>query len=160
MQSSSGQQIVARAGFFGLLPITPPTPSSIGNARRSNLPPRYRELVENYYQAPFNFYFDSSSDRLDNKALQDMDTLGVFLTKKPHRDHAIALAGFADSTGNRSENQLLSESRAGSVAAVLRAKGIPVRLTMGFGQDLPIRDNHYEDGRQKNRRVEIFISRR
>ena len=39
------------------------------------------------------------------------------------------------------------------------AQGIRVEETVGFGEDLPIRENAKEEGRLKNRRLEVFITR-
>ncbi|HET8549139.1 MAG TPA: OmpA family protein, partial [Bryobacteraceae bacterium] len=51
----------------------------------------------------------------------------------------------------------LSEKRAASIANWLGAHGIDkARLTtQGFGSDKPIADNNTEDGRARNRRVEL-----
>jgi chemotaxis protein MotB len=56
----------------------------------------------------------------------------------------------------------LSMARAGSVAEyLLRTTSIdPKRLsTMGFGEYRPLASNDTAQGRQKNRRVEIIVSK-
>lgn len=52
---------------------------------------------------------------------------------------------------------MLSEQRAASLKTALGKKGITSdRIkTVGFGQDKPIADNSTEEGKSKNRRVEI-----
>jgi phosphate transport system substrate-binding protein len=107
----------------------------------------------------FNFYFNSGSDALDNKALVDVGRLVDIMSAPANRSKEIVLAGFADSTGDPGTNQRLSENRAKAAAAELEAQGITVKETLGFGQELPIRDNATEAGREKNRRVEIFLTR-
>jgi OmpA-OmpF porin, OOP family len=72
-------------------------------------------------------------------------------------DLKLRVEGHTDNQGNAVANQLLSEKRAQAVAAWLAAHGIPdERLTAkGFGQTQPVADNATEDGRAKNRRVEL-----
>lgn len=69
----------------------------------------------------------------------------------------VAIEGHTDNSGTAARNKKLSEERAQAVKAALTAKGIDAaRLTAkGIGQDKPIADNTSEDGKAKNRRVEI-----
>jgi OOP family OmpA-OmpF porin len=65
--------------------------------------------------------------------------------------------GHTDNTGSATANKTLSASRAKSVTDALVAAGIDNhRLrAAGYGQERPIADNRLEEGRAKNRRVEI-----
>jgi phosphate transport system substrate-binding protein len=157
-QSDMGQQIVNRDGFVGTVASLVATRSSSKDLP-ADAPARYRKLVDDYDQASFNFYFDTGSDALDNKALIDVGRLVSLLSTNAGRNKSVVLAGFADSTGDPQSNIALSLDRANAAAKELRAQGIQVEATVGFGQELPIRDNSTESGREKNRRVEIFISR-
>ncbi len=69
----------------------------------------------------------------------------------------IEVAGHTDNVGNADANQKLSLERAKSVSAALVQRGIAAsRLTAkGYGQTSPVADNRTEDGRAKNRRVEL-----
>jgi outer membrane protein OmpA-like peptidoglycan-associated protein len=69
----------------------------------------------------------------------------------------VGVEGHTDNTGTAAGNKTLSDARARAVAAAIAAAGIdPGRLDpVGFGQERPIADNRTEDGRAKNRRVEI-----
>ena len=69
----------------------------------------------------------------------------------------LAVEGHTDNTGSAARNRALSQARARAVVAALAAKGIDAaRLSAaGFGQDTPIADNATEEGRAKNRRVEL-----
>ncbi|HEX4854809.1 OmpA family protein [Arenimonas sp.] len=69
----------------------------------------------------------------------------------------LSIDGHTDSTGTAERNRELSRQRAEAVQAALVAKGIAAdRLqAQGFGPDQPLADNATEDGRAKNRRVEL-----
>jgi outer membrane protein OmpA-like peptidoglycan-associated protein len=69
----------------------------------------------------------------------------------------IGVEGHTDNTGTPAANKSLSDARAKAVAAAIAAAGIsPNRMeAVGYGQERPIADNRTEEGRAKNRRVEI-----
>jgi outer membrane protein OmpA-like peptidoglycan-associated protein len=69
----------------------------------------------------------------------------------------LSVNGHTDNNGNAAHNQQLSEGRAKAVVAALLAKGLDsARLAAkGFGQQQPVADNAQEEGRAKNRRVEL-----
>ena len=69
----------------------------------------------------------------------------------------LSIEGHTDSTGTPERNKALSLERAKAVAAALTAAGIDAKrlATMGWGQEKPLADNGTEEGRAKNRRVEL-----
>jgi len=69
----------------------------------------------------------------------------------------VEVAGHTDSSGTPEGNLKLSQERAEAVRGALVARGVPAaRLTAkGYGQTVPIADNRTEEGRAKNRRVEL-----
>jgi phosphate transport system substrate-binding protein len=69
------------------------------------------------------------------------------------------LLGFADSTGTAAKNVLLSKDRARVVAAQFSQRGVDPGLVTGFGAEMPVASNATEEGRQKNRRAEIWIKK-
>lgn len=81
----------------------------------------------------------------------------VFELLKTNPDLKVSIEGHTDNTGTAAGNRKLSEDRAKSVVAALIALGInKERLTAaGWGQEKPVADNRTEEGRAKNRRVEI-----
>ena len=69
----------------------------------------------------------------------------------------VVIEGHTDNVGAAATNQALSEKRAQAVRDWLVAKGIAAnRLTAkGYGATKPLADNSTEEGRAKNRRVEL-----
>ncbi|MDP2811146.1 MAG: OmpA family protein [Rhodocyclaceae bacterium] len=69
----------------------------------------------------------------------------------------LEVGGHTDNVGTPDSNQTLSDARAKSVMKYLTDKGIVAgRLTAkGYGQSSPVADNRGEEGRAKNRRVEL-----
>ena len=70
-----------------------------------------------------------------------------------------SIEGHTDSIGTESYNEWLSEARAESVADFLAQEGVSSgRIdTKGFGENQPVASNDSDNGRQKNRRVEVVI---
>ena len=71
----------------------------------------------------------------------------------------IIAVGHTDSRGTDAYNQKLSVRRAEAVKAYLTGKGIEANrvYTEGKGESQPVADNKSDDGRAKNRRVEIEV---
>lgn len=69
----------------------------------------------------------------------------------------LSVEGHTDNVGAKAANQTLSEQRAAAVVAWLVAHGVDkARLTSkGFGDTRPVADNATDDGRARNRRVEL-----
>jgi outer membrane protein OmpA-like peptidoglycan-associated protein len=69
----------------------------------------------------------------------------------------ISVEGHTDNVGNPKSNKMLSDNRAKAVVTAIVAQGIDAKClsSVGHGQDKPIADNKTEEGRAKNRRVEL-----
>lgn len=69
----------------------------------------------------------------------------------------IIATGHTDSRGTDAYNQKLSERRAVAVKNYMVSQGIPAAkiTTLGKGESQPVATNNTEEGRQKNRRVDI-----
>ena len=76
---------------------------------------------------------------------------------KENADLKLNVEGHTDNVGDPKSNLKLSDERAKSVVAALTKAGIQAsRLSAaGYGQDRPVADNRSEEGRAKNRRVEL-----
>jgi OmpA-OmpF porin, OOP family len=69
----------------------------------------------------------------------------------------LSVEGHTDNVGGASANKTLSGTRAGSVVKFLVAGGVDAKRlsSKGLGSEVPVADNRGEEGRAKNRRVEL-----
>ena len=74
-----------------------------------------------------------------------------------HPDMKLAIEGHTDNVGTAAATRKLSEERAAAVKGWLVQNGVPAAQlsTAGLGDTKPVADNKSEDGRAKNRRVEL-----
>jgi phosphate transport system substrate-binding protein len=150
--SRRGQQVVARSGFVSQEIVTG---SALVAGREQ---PDYRALVEGAERLSLNFRFHRGSALLDNKARQDVQRLVEFLERKENHGRELILVGFSDRNEVIPMQSLgLSIQRADGVADVLISNGVAPRKVRGFGPAVIIASNETAQGREKNRRVEVWI---
>lgn len=99
--------------------------------------------------------FDTGKATIKPDSNKTLDDAAAALKAAPSLK--IEVGGHTDNVGAPDANQKLSEARAQAVMAALVARGVEAaRLTAkGYGQSAPVADNRSEDGRAKNRRVEL-----
>lgn len=99
--------------------------------------------------------FDTGSANLQASSASQLDQVAAMLKSAPALN--IEIGGHTDNVGDAAANQKLSQARAAAVVAALTTRGIAAsRITAkGYGATAPIADNRTEDGRAKNRRVEL-----
>lgn len=74
----------------------------------------------------------------------------------------VRIFGFTDNLGSAAHGDVLSKQRAEAVHGVLDKQLTSAGITYeirGYGEDYPIADNSTEEGRKKNRRVEVSFPR-
>lgn len=78
---------------------------------------------------------------------------------KERTNQTLIIEGHTDSIGSHAYNMILSKERAQSVAQYLVEQGVDIsRMTIkGLGPDFPVADNASNEGRQRNRRVEVIL---
>jgi phosphate transport system substrate-binding protein len=103
------------------------------------------------------FRFETGSDQLDSRARVDLQRLKDYLASRGIPSSRVVLLGFADNVGSESRNLELSRERASSVARQLSQVGVGVGRIEAFGSSEPIAPNNSEEGRSKNRRVEVCV---
>jgi outer membrane protein OmpA-like peptidoglycan-associated protein len=101
--------------------------------------------------------FEFDSYRLKEKHYSQLDSLSSFLVAHPSLE--VSVWGHTDNKGDERHNVMLSARRAEVVAHYLIGKGVSDEKIIfeGFGSSKPISENNTEQGRSKNRRVEILI---
>jgi outer membrane protein OmpA-like peptidoglycan-associated protein len=106
------------------------------------------------------FLFETNSYLLKEEQLNKLDSIGQFLSLNPTLEARVS--GHTDNVGRENYNVELSALRAEEVAKYLINHGaLYDQISFeGFGSSKPIRRNETEEGRSKNRRVEILISNR
>ncbi len=100
-----------------------------------------------------NFDFDKATLRQEDVSELDKNVEAL----KAWGDVNIEVAGHTDSMGSDAYNMRLSKQRADAVRNFLISRGVAAdRLTAkGYGESQPVADNATEEGRFKNRRVEL-----
>jgi phosphate transport system substrate-binding protein len=151
--SDEGQGVVDANGFVGqkVAPVAPTTDAT----QLAGAPSEYRTFITGARTLPFSFRFRPGSSELDTKATQDLQRLVAYT--QAHGDQQVMLFGFADGSGAAAANLKLSQQRASSVANELRSQGIDPSIVRGFGATLFVDSNDTPEGRERNRRVEVWV---
>ena len=86
-----------------------------------------------------------------------LDTVVRFMNDQP--EIQLGIRGHTDATGSEIYNLRLSQKRAASAMAYLVEKGIAATRmrSAGYGETRPLASNETEEGRERNRRVELNI---
>ncbi|HWQ57140.1 MAG TPA: OmpA family protein [Bryobacteraceae bacterium] len=103
----------------------------------------------------YGINFDTGKATLKPDSESVLTEMAALLQKQP--EWFMLVAGHTDSVGTDAVNIPLSRQRAEAVITYLAGKGInKARLTAaGFGAQKPLADNATEEGRGKNRRVDL-----
>ncbi len=107
--------------------------------------------------ALYGILFDFDKDTLKPEFDQSLDEIAKLLTAKP--ELKLKIVGHTDNRGSAEYNMDLSQRRAANVAAALiSGYGVDAgRLSSeGAGLAQPVASNDTEEGRAKNRRVELI----
>ena len=96
---------------------------------------------------------------VNSSKIGDVNLDGLVKELEENRDAKVLLVGHTDNTGSDNLNLNLSIQRATAVKNYLKGKGVQAaRITVkGEGEASPVADNETEEGRAKNRRVEISL---
>ncbi len=148
----TGQVAAKKYGFVSL------TIDKSKPAIPASAPAEYRDEVANASRLSLDFRFKTGSSELDTRARRDLERLVAFLIRPENRNKSIKLFGFTDSLGERKANCYLSAVRAEKVATILQWRGIKTETSKGLCDAMPVASNENPLGRQKNRRVEVWLN--
>ena len=109
---------------------------------------------------PSDISFDTGRSEIKGNFAPVLDRFAAGLRDNPNTD--VHIVGHTDSTGSDAINNPLSVDRATSTRNYLTARGVSAsRIEIeGRGSYQPIASNNTEEGRARNRRVEIFVGER
>lgn len=112
-------------------------------------------LNKNGYVALTGILFDTGKATIKSESGPLLNEVITLL--KNDKSLKLSVEGHTDNVGDKRANIELSKKRAGSVVKYLTSNGIDSKRLKfdGKGDSMPVADNHSEDGRAKNRRVEL-----
>lgn len=102
--------------------------------------------------------FASNSAQLTPESTQTLNKLGDALKSQTLAACCFQIEGHTDSKGSDTHNKRLSAQRARTVVGYLKQRfdiDVDRLLPVGHGESQPIADNESDEGREKNRRVQI-----
>ncbi len=102
--------------------------------------------------------FATNKADLNQTSKNELNNLANIM--KQNSDVSIDVRGYTDSTGSDAINQPLSVNRAQSVANYLTQNGVKysqMKNVNGYGSSNPVASNETAEGRQQNRRVEVYL---
>lgn len=121
----------------------------------------YTLTVDLKYQSKYiilaEVEFKNDEAKLLESSDKELNRLIEMLNLKPQME--IEISGHTDSVGKIDYNMLLSDRRALAVKEYLISKEVNgTRIyTKGYGPTIPVAPNDTEEGRQRNRRIEVKI---
>jgi phosphate transport system substrate-binding protein len=149
--SQAGQAVVAKAQFVDLGLVLRDEPCDV------RCPRSYAAAVSRAQRVSVDFRFRSGSDQADSRAVRDLERVVSLLHEVP--GSRLLLLGFSDSVGGAKINTKLSLDRAQAIARELASRGVQAHVVKGFGPTMSVASNASEVGRQRNRRVEVWVER-
>ena len=160
-QSDAGRKIVSNTGYVA------PEFSEVkefSEENIENLPEEFAKIIKSSEQLNLSFRFKPGKVALDVKSEKDLIRLNKFISDNKNSIKNIHLVGLSDNAGQADENLRLSIERSKYLKLRLMKMKLAVKenqiIVTGFGDVKPVAPNTTEAGRNKNRRVEIWVDRK
>lgn len=121
--------------------------------------PVYEDTPVTGQLPPLNIYYDNNEFKIELNEELDKYLESAKTIMRKHPSANLFIIGHADTTGDSDKNMTLSKARAKSVKKFLIRHGFdPQRLKLKHkGATEPMSTNNSEEGKRKNRRVELRL---
>src|SRR5262249_46163084 len=155
----TAQPIVTEVGFIGtdLSPLPASELKTVGTDDPRAASAQWRQLTSGAIELPTRLRFQSGSSQLDTRANRDIGRIDGLLSQPSYSGAKLILIGFADSSGSPGANKKLSEDRARLAGGELSPYGVNIATVAGLGAEGGVASNETPEGREKNRRVEVWV---
>jgi OmpA-OmpF porin, OOP family len=102
--------------------------------------------------------FETGSATLKPTSAEQLKNIAEIM--KAYPKVALKLGGYTDNTGKADANLKLSQKRAESTMQELVKSGVDAKRlqAQGYGEKYPVADNSTEEGRAKNRRIDLRVT--
>ena len=119
-----------------------------------------RPLSDDLWYSLDRVEFETGSAVLKPAAREQLQNLAVIL--KAYPNVSLKVGGYTDNVGDDAANQKLSQARAEATIKELTSLGVEAnRLEAeGYGEQFPVASNETEQGRQRNRRVDVRVTKK
>ena len=144
----------------GVLDAADKCPNDPGPPDNDGCPKKYEHIVvtQEKIELKQKIFFDTNKATIQARSFGLLDEIASVLKSRPTM--TVRIEGHTDSRGKHEHNMQLSQRRAESVRQHLVGLGIDISRmeAKGYGPDQPLETNKTAAGREKNRRVEFFIT--
>jgi outer membrane protein OmpA-like peptidoglycan-associated protein len=115
----------------------------------------FKQMIDEGIAVPINnLFFPVNKDKLLPESIPELKRVAEIISANNLK---VEISGHTDNVGTEEYNQELSDKRAKAVRDYLISIGVSKELItiIGFGATKPIADNETEEGKARNRRVEL-----
>lgn len=104
--------------------------------------------------------FETGSATLKPSSMEQLKNIAEILKAYPKVN--LKIGGYTDNVGNPAANLTLSQKRAENTMQEIVKLGIDAKRleAEGYGDKYPVADNTTEEGRQKNRRIDLRVTKK
>ena len=137
--------------------------TSAGDRTAQQAVGEYFDQIRESRRLSTSLRFQSGSSRPDQRAMADIARISAIVRDPAYANYTVKLVGFSDSVGEFGANLTLSAGRASAIAELLLRENAgwltPENVRVfGVGPIAPVACNTTPEGRELNRRVEVWLA--